>query len=340
MPNHNTISEEDFEIKLRHAIKYTGYVEGVGYAEWLPVPHISSTPDYPHDGRMFSQGSNFVSNDYALLITPVEQTLNEKDVLKSIVQINPDGSRLVNMGKSEKPEELSRLGKIDVKIDTVNQRIKITTHNVNGDIENMQTTTRSLTYTFSQFKNEYPFFNKNITFSTEQKSSINTQEVLSQAGKTAYIAGIITSEINRHMGKVSYFRPIRDGWKTVYQASSKWRYSIIPGNIASKIARFAKPVAGVGAVITFLYDAKGIDIWRNSPNDKNAVHPAKGGIDMIFIGIGFAGPAGAIVSAFYFGIDGFYPGGWAQALEDRDRREKEVQKIIPKYREVPYGPKW
>ncbi|MBF0578088.1 hypothetical protein IR022_19190 [Dysgonomonas sp. GY617] len=27
-------------------------------------------------------------------------------------------------------------------------------------------------------------------------------------------------------------------------------------------------------------------------------------------------------------------------LEDRDRREKEVQKMIPGYKEVPYGPKW
>lgn len=47
-----------------------------------------------------------------------------------------------------------------------------------------------------------------------------------------------------------------------------------------------------------------------------------------------------MVSTFYFGIDGFYPGAWSQALEDRDKREKEVQKIIPGYREVPYGPKW
>lgn len=314
MPNHNTISEEDFEIKLRHAIKYTGYVEGVGYAEWLPVPHISSTPDYPHDGRMFSQGSNFVSNDYALLITPVEQTLNEKDVLKSIVQINPDGSRLVNMGKSEKPEELSRLGKVDLKIDTVNQRIKITTHNVNGDIENMQTTTRSLTYTFSQFKNEYPFFNKNITFSTEQKSSINTQEVLSQAGKTAYIAGIITSEINRHMGKVSYFRPIRDGWKTVYQASSRWRYSIIPGKMAVQIAKMARYVGIAGAGITISYDVAGVNKWRKDPNKEGAVHPAKAGVDVFFSGIGFAGFGGVVASTIYFGVDGFYPGGWKQYL--------------------------
>lgn len=320
MPNHNTISEEDFAIKLRHAIKYTGYVEGVGYAEWLPVPHISSTPDYPHDGRMFSQGSNFVSNDYALLITPVEQTLNEKDVLKSIVQINPDGSRLVNMGKSEKPEELSRLGKIDVKIDTVNQRIKITTHNLVGDSENLQTTTRSLTYTFSHFKQEYPFFNKNITFSTEQKSSINTQEVLSQAGKTAYIAGIITSEINRHMGKVSYFRPIRDGWKTVYQASSRWRYSIIPGNIASKIAKMAKPVAGVGAGITLYYDYHGYKIWDKDPTHKDAIHPVKGGFDTIFSVLGILGGTyGAVYSTIYFGVDSFYPGGWPKYIENYNK---------------------
>ncbi|MBF0574791.1 hypothetical protein IR022_02290 [Dysgonomonas sp. GY617] len=43
---------------------------------------------------------------------------------------------------------------------------------------------------------------------------------------------------------------------------------------------------------------------------------------------------------FSFGIDTFYQGGWVQALEDRDKREKEVQKIIAGYKEVPYGPKW
>lgn len=313
MPNHNTISEEDFAIKLRHAIKYTGYVEGVGYAEWLPVPHISSTPDYPHDGRMFSQGSNFVSNDYALLITPVEQTLNEKDVLKSIVQINPDGSRLVNMGKSEKPEELSRLGKVDLKIDTVNQRIKITTHNVNGDIENMQTTTRSVTYTYSQFKHEYPFFNKNITFSTERDGSFITQERVNQASKVAYIAGIITSEINRHMGKVSYFRPIVDGWRTVYQASSKWRYSIIPGRIANGVAKMATPIAGIGAGITIYQSGKGIFEYISNSQNRNMTHLTKASLDIGIALYGLTGGApGAIVSTIYFGVDTFYPGGWKQ----------------------------
>ncbi|MBF0578090.1 hypothetical protein [Dysgonomonas sp. GY617] len=340
MPKLNTISEEEFSVKLRHAVQYTGYVEGVGYAEWLPVPRLSSTPDYPHDGRMFPQGSNFVSTDYALLITPVEQTLSEKDITALIVGINADGNRVVNMGKSENPEVLSPLGKVKVQIDKNSQRITITTNNIEGSGENMQASSRSVTYSFSQFKYEYPVLNKNITFSAEQSGSFDTQQALSQVGKAAYIAGIITSEINRHMGKVSYYRPIVDGWGKVFRESSRWRYSIIPGNMASKIARMAKPVAYVGTFVTFLYDYKGFDIWKKNPTHKDAVHPAKFGIDMFFSGIGFTGPWGAMVSTLYFGVDGFYPGGWVQALEDRDRREKEIQKMIPGYKEVPYGPKW
>lgn len=318
MPNLNTISEEEFSVKLRHGVKYTGYVEDVGYAEWLPVPRLASTPDYPHDARMFPRGSSFVVNDYALLITPVEQILSEKDILLTIVQTNADGSKLVNMGKSEKPEELSPSGKVKVKIDNTGRRITITTYNINGDGENMQTNTRSVTYSFSQFKYEYPFWNKNITFSAERSISIDTQEVINKTSKLAYIAGIITTAINKHMGKVDYFRPIVDGWGKIYRESSRWKFSIIPGNMASKMAKMAKPVAGVGMGVTFLYDLNGAIEWDKDPTHKNAIHPAKGIMDMFFSGIGFT-IWGTVPSVIYFGVDGFYPGGWEKYVEDYNK---------------------
>lgn len=318
MPNHQSISKEEFSVKLRHAVKYTGYVEDVGYAEWLPVPRLASTPDYPLDARMFPRGSSFVANDYALLITPVEQTLSEKDILATIVQINADGSKLVNMGKSEKPEELSPSGKVKVKIDNTGRRITITTYNINGDGENMQTNTRSVTYSFSQFKYEYPFWNKNITFSAERSISIDTQEVINKTSKLAYIAGIITTEINRHMGAVSRFRPVTDGWRTVYRASSKWRYSIIPSNMASKMAKMAKPISWGAGVFTIGTSVNGIFKYQKNPNNPQAIHPGKASLDIGMTMLGWVGASpGVLISTIYFGVDGFYPGGWKQYFIDQ-----------------------
>lgn len=265
--------------------------------------------------------------------------LTEKDILQMIVQQHPDGSKTVDMGRSETAQQLSPMSRVEVKVDTAMQQITISTYNLEDIAGSSQSSSRSVTYGFAQFRNEFPLVGSNMTFSTEGGISFDAQQALGVAGKTAYVAGIFTAEVSRHMGAVSYFRPIVDGWGKVYPATSRWRYSIIPGNTASKIARMAKPVALAGAGITLAYDWVGYNIWLDDPNNPNAVHPAKFSLDMFFSGIGFTG-WGSTASILYFGVDGFYPGGWAQALEDRAKREKEVQKIIPGYREVPYGPKW
>lgn len=314
MPNKHSISKEEFEAKLLHAVKYTGYVDDVGYAEWMAIPRISNTPDYPHDGRMFSKGTSFVTTDYALLITPVEQTLNEKDILKSIVYNHADGSKVVNMGRSEKPEELPRSGIIRIKIDNERRLITISTVNPEGGADGTQTLSRSIAYDFNAFKDQYPVLNQNITFSAEQNTTMDIQEVSGRVSKLTYVFGVITTEISRHMGAIKRFRPIKDGWGTVYPANSGWRFSIIPGKMAVIMAKMTRPIGVLGAAATLSYDWKGYQKWEKDPNQEGAVHPVKGGFDAAFSIIGFMGTGGTVAATLYFGIDCFYPGGWERYL--------------------------
>lgn len=43
---------------------------------------------------------------------------------------------------------------------------------------------------------------------------------------------------------------------------------------------------------------------------------------MFFSAIGFAGLGGVVASTIYFGVDGFYPGGWKQYFIDQSEYYK------------------
>ncbi|MFP3834161.1 DUF6443 domain-containing protein [Chryseobacterium sp. SIMBA_028] len=98
------------------------------------------------------------------------------------------------------------------------------------------------------------------------------------------------------------------------------------GGIAGKASFFA----GVAM------DGVGVYNYTQNPNSPNAVHPAKAGLNTTMGAIGvWGGPPGAVVSAAYFGIDAFYPGGWAGAAADQDRLYQENKAINPDYQMFP-----
>ena len=92
--------------------------------------------------------------------------------------------------------------------------------------------------------------------------------------------------------------------------------------------------ASVGA--GFIMDGVGVYVWYQNPNSKNAVHPAKMGVNTTMGLIGLeGGPPGAIVSTIYFLGDAFIPGtaqepsgGWPAAIEAGTRNSNENRAIL------------
>ncbi|MCX8526481.1 RHS repeat-associated core domain-containing protein, partial [Chryseobacterium formosus] len=94
----------------------------------------------------------------------------------------------------------------------------------------------------------------------------------------------------------------------------------------SKIGSIAgKASFGTGVIM----DGIGVYNYKNNPNSPNAVHPAKAGLNTAIGAIGvWGGPPGAIISTLYFGVDGFYPGGWNGALQMNGSLTQQNQAIL------------
>ncbi|WP_292015392.1 RHS repeat-associated core domain-containing protein [Chryseobacterium sp.] len=104
----------------------------------------------------------------------------------------------------------------------------------------------------------------------------------------------------------------------------------------SKVGRWggilSKASFGAGVVM----DGVGVWNYTQNPNSPNAVHPAKAGLNTTMGAIGvWGGPPGAIISTVYFGIDAFYPGGWAGAATDQERLYQENKAIDPNWQAFP-----
>ncbi|WP_159479090.1 hypothetical protein [Chryseobacterium sp. 18068] len=94
----------------------------------------------------------------------------------------------------------------------------------------------------------------------------------------------------------------------------------------SKIGSIAgKASFGAGVIM----DGIGVYNYKNNPNSPNTVHPAKAGLNTTIGAIGvWGGPPGAILSTVYFGVDGFYPGGWNGALQMNGSLTQQNQAIL------------
>jgi len=69
--------------------------------------------------------------------------------------------------------------------------------------------------------------------------------------------------------------------------------------------------------------------YSSGENSEGAVHPAKAGANTGVTIFGFVGGVGGMVFApIYFGYEAFYPGGFWQALDDKETYDKKVTKVM------------
>jgi hypothetical protein len=80
----------------------------------------------------------------------------------------------------------------------------------------------------------------------------------------------------------------------------------IKGSYLSKLGR---GVGYGGFGFGLVVDGIGVTNFIIDPNDPNAVHPAKFGVNTAVGAYGLSG-VGAVPSLLYFGVDAYYPGGW------------------------------
>ena len=76
-------------------------------------------------------------------------------------------------------------------------------------------------------------------------------------------------------------------------------------------------------------------VYLHEPTSENAVHPYKFGLNFA-IGL-FAFQVNPIFGALYYGVDGFYNGGWKKYGEDYDELQRANQAIVPGFITAPYG---
>jgi len=80
-------------------------------------------------------------------------------------------------------------------------------------------------------------------------------------------------------------------------------------------------------------DVLGVLEYRKNPNSKNAVHPAKAGLNT---GMGIYGfLINPIAPTMYFSVDALFPGGWQKAMQIQDNLINENSKIDPTWRLIP-----
>jgi hypothetical protein len=104
----------------------------------------------------------------------------------------------------------------------------------------------------------------------------------------------------------------------------------------SKFGRWAGALGKVSFFAGVIMDGIAVRNYINDPNSPNAVHPYKAGLNTIMGATGTWGtPLQAIPSILYFGIDGFYTGGWIGLGEDQETLYRENKAINPNYQAFP-----
>jgi hypothetical protein len=156
---------------------------------------------------------------------------------------------------------------------------------------------------------------------------------------TAATMGVVKGSLNSEQ---MYAEGIRRGLSGNYQLTgrnlSMFREAPVTKATMpiSKVGVWAgiigKGAFGAGLVM----DGIGVRNWMRNPNSPNAVHPYKAGLNTIMGAIGTWGsPLAAMPSILYFGIDGFYPGGWVGLGTNQERLYRENRAINPNYQAFP-----
>ncbi|WP_326983445.1 hypothetical protein VUJ46_02545 [Chryseobacterium sp. MYb264] len=100
------------------------------------------------------------------------------------------------------------------------------------------------------------------------------------------------------------------------------------GRTFIKAAPVARSIGKFSFVVGVGMDTIGTLNYLDNPSSQNSVHPGKAGLNTVMGIIGYEGGIpGSIISALYFGIDAFYPGGWVGASQTADRTEKYEQQM-------------
>ncbi|MFP3599469.1 RHS repeat domain-containing protein, partial [Chryseobacterium sp. SIMBA_029] len=95
----------------------------------------------------------------------------------------------------------------------------------------------------------------------------------------------------------------------------------------SKVAKFGKGLGTASFYFGLASDGIGVRNYLQNPNSKNAVHPAKFGLNTIMgIAGNWGGPIGASIGTIYFGVDNNYDGpggqGWPGFFNDANTDQK------------------
>ena len=168
--------------------------------------------------------------------------------------------------------------------------------------------------------------------SAAQKKENNWYE---PSGKINLFLGT-TSTIVENFGSGSF--RLNNGASKGGNFSFKYYSSSWTGGSRAKITTY-----NVGKVANFIsestfYLGLGMDVlgvleYRKNPNSKNAVHPAKAGLNT---GLGIYGLLiNPIAPTMYFSVDALFPGGWQKAMQIQDNLINENRKIDPTWRLIP-----
>ncbi|WP_326985067.1 RHS repeat-associated core domain-containing protein [Chryseobacterium sp. MYb264] len=100
------------------------------------------------------------------------------------------------------------------------------------------------------------------------------------------------------------------------------------GRTFIKAAPVARSIGKFSFGLDVVMDLKGMQIYEIDKTSPNAVHPSKALLNTVMGLIGTEGGTyGAIISALYFGVDAFYPGGWIGASETAAETEAYEQRM-------------
>lgn len=92
------------------------------------------------------------------------------------------------------------------------------------------------------------------------------------------------------------------------------------------IGKIGKGLGALGGIAGTLIDVVGVVNYSINPDSSNAIHPAKAGLNLGILGYGaYINP---IAPAIYGGLEAFYPGGAAGAMEVQSRNIENNRKII------------
>jgi len=337
----NAIPKELFDFLVNDLqIPYEGDVAGLGTVQAHPVLAADTAPKTGHIGNgIFFLPAQVLTVqvkpqwNQGFVLPPDKKRELERKIETAISQEKPNGTREVNLGM-DKMVALERGDSLSVKIDEYSQTVNISVSKSKASPAGISYQTETSSFKLSELKNYYPNLGRTITQNGDGGYSVSDEwDILGSAldvgGKGMYIGGLMATASEGLIRLKGLFSPITNHIDLTYGningGNSGWP-KILTSRRATHAVRWfvthARGIAYLGAFATIVYDGYGYYSYRKNPSSKHAVSQYKAILDIGFIALGlFSGP-GSIASIMYFGIDGFYPGGWKGV-------EKHVIMTIP-----------